>query len=608
MIYNSISDMFVKVTDKHKSKNLYYYKKNDNWVGLSGKYIRSSVEFISFGIKSYNIEPQSKIAIMSNNSPRWAMADYGIICSNTVTVSIYPTLIANQVEYIINDSGAKLIFIENNEQLNKIKSIWANCTTLDSIVVMDDSYVGDDSRIINFIDFCAIGEDFKSNSKVTFNDMVSISNAESILTLIYTSGTTGNPKGVVLTHGNLISNMEGIYKTQDFNDADVFLSILPLSHVFERMGGHFTSFSNGCTNYYAESMETVGKNLTEVSPSYVLCVPRLFEKMYSKIINGLKEAPAIRQKIFWWGISIGKLAYEKQINCESLSVSAKIKYYIANKLVFAKVKAKLGGKLRYFISGGAPLPQEIAEFFAYAGIIILEGYGLTETSPVLTNNTPENLKYGTVGKPLHNVNVSIAQDGEILAKGPNIMKGYYNNPEATSEVIDKDGWFHTGDIGQIDEDGFLKITDRKKNIIVTSAGKNIAPAPLENAILLSNYIEQVIVIGDKRNFISALIVPSFENIHTYLKEKSLNLDGNEAMIDHPEVLSLIEGEVEGQMANFAKFERVKKITLSPRMFTIDKGELTPKMSIVRKVVLANFSDIIDLMYSDKQEMGMDDNV
>ncbi len=443
---------------------------------------------------------------------------------------------------------------------------------------------------------------------MSFLEMVAEATGESILTLIYTSGTTGNPKGVVLTHGNLISNLEGIYKTQDFNDNDVFLSILPLSHVFERMGGHFTSFSNGCTNYYAESIDTVGENLTEVSPTYVLCVPRLFEKMYSKIINGLKIAPAVRQKIFWWGISIGKMSFQKQVVNENLSLLEKIKYNIANKLVFSKVKAKLGGKLKYFISGGAPLPQEIAEFFAYAGITILEGYGLTETSPVLTNNTPDALKYGTVGKALHNVQLKIAEDGEILAKGPNVMQGYYENEEATKEVIDDSGWFHTGDIGQLDDDGFLKITDRKKSILVTSAGKNVAPAPLENAILLSNYIDQVLVIGDKRNFISALIVPSFENLGLYLKEKSIILDGNEAIIEHTEVINLINNEVEKYMQQFSNYERVKKIALSPRLFTIDKGELTPKMSIVRKNVLANFSDVINQIYSDSNEGRIDDNI
>ena len=319
--------------------------------------------------------------------------------------------------------------------------------------------------------------------------------------------------------------------------------------------------------------------------------------MYSKIINGLKLAPEKRQKIFWLGISVGKSYFEHTVANKSIPLSLKLKHAIANKLVFSKVKARLGGKLRFFISGGAPLSQEIAEFFAYAGIMILEGYGLTETSPVLTNNTPEYLRYGTVGKPLHNVEIRIADDGEILAKGPNIMKGYYNDSDATSEVIDSDGWFHTGDIGKIDQDGYLKITDRKKSIIVTSGGKNIAPAPLENAILLSNYIEQVIVIGDQRNFISALVVPAFEVVEGFLKEKNISLDGNEAIIEHEEVVKLFENEVENCMSTFSKHERVKKISLSSRLFSIDKGELTPKMSIVRKVVLGNFSNQIDSIYS-----------
>ena len=606
MNFSSISDMFVQVTDKYDDKNLYHYKDNNSWLGISGSKIRSSVESLSYGLRSLGVNVGDKVAIMSNNSPYWALSDYGIICSNSVTVSIYPTLIANQVEYILNDSGAKLIFVEDAMQLDKVNGIWENSKSLNHVVVLNDSYDGEDDRILNFNDLLIKGDNYKSKCDMKFIDMVKLSKLDSVLTLIYTSGTTGNPKGVVLTHGNLISNMEGIYKTQNFSDKDVFLSILPLSHVFERMGGHFTSFSNGCATYYAESIETVGENLAEVSPTYVLCVPRLFEKMYAKILGGLKNAPKIRQKIFWWGMGVGKKVFNLKISDKSVPPLLSFKHSIANKLVFSKVKTKLGGKLKHFISGGAPLPQEIAEFFAYAGIIILEGYGLTETSPVLTNNTPNEFKFGTVGKQLHNVQIKIGDDGEILAKGPNIMQGYFNKDEETNEVIDQDGWFHTGDIGMLDDDGYLRITDRKKSIIVTSGGKNIAPAPLENAILLSSYVEQVVVLGDKRNFISALIVPSFDAINSYLNDRSITLDGNEAIIEHAEVLELINGEVESAMKSFSQYERVKKFVLSPRLLTIENGELTPKMSIVRKVVLSNFSDLIDTMYD--SEIVQNDNI
>ena len=598
MNFNSISDMFVKVTDKYIDKNLYYYKSDDNWIGIKGSSIRATVESISYGLRSLGVDSNNKVAIMSNNSPYWAMADYGVICSNAVTVSIYPTLISNQVEYILNDSGSKLIFVECMDQLEKVLSVWNHCEELNYVVVIDNSYNGDDKRILNYNDLRERGEKHSSDSSIKFSDMVSLSNSDTILTLIYTSGTTGDPKGVILSHGNLISNMEGIYKTQNFSDNDVFLSILPLSHVFERMGGHFTSFSNGCTSYYAESIETVGENLAEVSPTYVLCVPRLFEKMYSKILLGLKSAPEIRQKIFWWGMNVGKKVFQLNMEGKSIPFFLKVNHLIANKLVFSKVKMKLGGKLKHFISGGAPLPQEIAEFFAYAGIIILEGYGLTETSPVLTNNTPNEVKFGTVGKPLHNVEIKIADDGEILARGPNIMMGYFNKDKETDEVIDSDGWFYTGDIGILDEEGYLRITDRKKSIIVTSGGKNIAPAPLENALLLSNFIEQVVVIGDKRNFISALIIPSFENVSLFLEEKSIKVDGDEALIEHIEVLNLIQMEIEKAMKLFSRHERVKKFVLAPRLLTIDRGELTPKMSIVRNVVLSNFNDLISSMYED----------
>jgi len=343
-------------------------------------------------------------------------------------------------------------------------------------------------------------------------------------------------------------------------------------------------------------METVGLNMAEVSPTIVVCVPRFFEKMHDKIMEGLKDAPAIRKKLFNWGLRIGKdytnLLHAKQ----SIPLSIKIKHKIADKLIYSKVRAKLGGKIKFFISGGAPLAQKIAEFFSGIGITILEGYGLTETSPVLTSNTPENIRFGTVGVKLDNVELKIANDGEILAKGPNVMLGYYNNKEATDEVFDKEGWFHTGDIGKIDNDGFLKITDRKKSLLVTSAGKNIAPAPLEVALNQSAYIQQTLIIGDKRNFISALIVPNYININDFLVSINKEKLTNEAMVDHPDVLKLLNKEIKSIMDKFSHYESVKKYKLLPNEFSIEKGEMTPKMSIVRKKVIANHENLIETIY------------
>jgi long-chain acyl-CoA synthetase len=601
MTFTTVSQMFNHVTNQYLSKELYFYKKDNEWVGITGSEIRSTVKDLAFGLQSLSIGKGNNVALLSNNSPRWAMSDYGIICSSAATVSVYPTLIPSQVEYILNDSQSKVVFAENQEQMQKVMASWGNCPNLQYAVVMDDSSTDSDDRIFNFRDFLALGNKHGQESEASFEDLIAKPEPNDLLTLIYTSGTTGNPKGVKLSHGNMMSNVEGIKQNIDFDDTEIFLSFLPLSHSFERMGGHFTAFSVGAQVYYAESIETVPENLREVKPTVVLSVPRLYEKMYAKVRAGLKSAPEARQKIFWWAIGVGKEATQYRLKNQALPFALGLKHKIADKLVYSKVKDRVGGRLRFFVSGGAPLSQEIGEFFAAADIMILEGYGLSETSPVLTCNTPEAVRYGSVGKPLFNVDIEIAADGEILAKGPNIMTGYFNNEEATREAIDSDGWFHTGDIGHIDDDGFLFITDRKKNILVTSAGKNVAPAPMENALTNSPYIEQVVIIGDKRNFISALIVPAQEAVGNELTAQGKSVFGDDIMSDHPDVKALIQKEVDTVMEKFSNYERVKEFSILPRLFTIEDGELTPTLKVVRKVVLDHFSDAAEKNYSGSPE-------
>ena len=597
MKYKTIAQMFNSVTNEFSDTKLYHYKKQNEWIGISGSAIRSTVKDLAFALKSLDVSKGSNVAILSNNSPRWAMSDYGIICSGAASVGIYPTLIASQIEYIINNSNSKVVFVENQDQLNKILEVWEKCSQLLKTVVMDDTYDGDDDRVINFTKFIDLGTAAETKSDESFEDLVNAIESDDLLTLIYTSGTTGFPKGVMLTHNNLISNIEAISKFVDFDSTDKFLSFLPLSHVFERMGGHFTAFSKGGIVYYAESIETVPANLGEVSPSVVLSVPRLYEKMYARVIDGLKLAPDARKKIFWWAIGVGKKATEYRLKNSPLPFFLGLKHKLANKLVYSKVKERVGGNLRFFISGGAPLAKEIGEFFAAADITILEGYGLSETSPVLTTNSPGHIRYGSVGRSLFNVDIKIADDGEILAKGPSVMIGYYNNEEATKESIDEDGWFHTGDIGHLDSDGYLFITDRKKNILVTSAGKNVAPAPIENALVTSPFIEQTVVIGDKRNFISALVVPAFEVVENYLLEQGISTSSNKEIAEKPEVKSLLQNEMNKAMEKFSNYERVKEFIISDRLLTLENGELTPTLKVVRKVVLDNFSDRIEQIYS-----------
>tara|TARA_Y100001970_G_scaffold31348_1_gene38934 strand:- start:44 stop:1837 length:1794 start_codon:yes stop_codon:yes gene_type:complete len=597
MNYRNIAEMFVGTTQKCSSKKLLVYKKNDNWIGLTGQDVQITVEDISFGLRSLGISEKSNIAILSSNSPKWAMCDYGIICSAMTTVTIYPTLISSQIEFILQNSNSKLVFVENQEQLDKIKSSFNSCSDLKYIVVMDDSCENETDQIINFITLLDKGKAFSQNYETSFHDMVSSIEESDILTIIYTSGTTGVPKGVVLTHKNLISNINSTLKVAEFNSNERFLSFLPLSHVLERMGGHYTAFSIGATIYYAENMETIADNMVESKPTIVVCVPRVFEKIHAKFIAGVKNAPKIRQKLFYWALNVGTKYSSLKLNKKNPNFLLKIKHGIASKLIYSKVKARFGGDIKFFVSGGAPLSKELAEFFAAVDITILEGYGLTETSPVLTCNSPTDLKFGCVGKPVENVDIKIADDGEILAKGPNVMMGYYKNEEETNKVFDQDGWFKTGDIGHIDEDGFLKITDRKKSLIVTSAGKNIAPAPIEIKLTSSSYIEQVHIIGDQRNFLTALIVPNFDSVIDYLKNIKNNISDPNAIVEHPDVIDLFNKEIEGAMVDFARFEKVKKFTLIPNLFSIEKGEMTPKMSIVRKEVEKNYSELINKMYN-----------
>ena len=598
MTFSTIPEMFLNTTNKFADKYLYYYKKADQWIGLKGKDIKNVVYEISAALKSLKIENQDKVAIMSNNSPRWAMSDYGILCSGNVTVTIYPTLVQSQVDYIINDSGSKLIFVENKIQMDKAIKSQENCHDLAYIIVMNDTYEGNNDRVMNFLDFLELGNKYINDNEYNIENITKATKPNDLLTLIYTSGTTGTPKGVMLSNKNIISNIISVSKLVPDIFQSSFLSFLPLSHVLERTVGHFLPMNLKSKIYYAENMETVGENMLEISPSVVICVPRFFEKMHDKILSGLKNANSIKRNLFSWALNVGKKHMTLVNANQKIPFFLKIKYSIANSLIYKKVRGRLGGQIKYFISGGAPLSQQVNEFFAAIGLTILEGYGLTETSPILTCNVPGNIQFGSVGMPIENVKIKIAEDGEILAKGPNIMLGYYNNKEATTEVFDNEGWFHTGDIGIVDKGGRLTITDRKKSIIVTSGGKNIAPAPLENSLLNSSYIEQVLVIGDNRNYLSCIIVPAFDNLKEFLSGLGKDASSNEAIIDYKETNNLFEKEVMNAMKDFSRFEQVKKFALISRNFMIEKGEMTPKMSIVRKVVESNFEDKINNLYKD----------
>jgi long-chain acyl-CoA synthetase len=425
---------------------------------------------------------------------------------------------------------------------------------------------------------------------------------DDLATLIYTSGTTGTPKGVMLTHDNFHSNVVAGRTSVGFGSDDVALSFLPLSHVFEREGDYMY-WSCGTSIAYVASIDDVAQALQEVKPTFAMGVPRLYEKMYARVFENAVAGGGLKKKIFFWALGVADRWADLKLAGKEPSGPLAWQYGVAQKLVFSKLKERTGGRLRYFVSGGAPLAPEINKFFYAAGIVILEGYGLTETSPVIAVNTPEHFRIGTVGRPIAGVEVKIAPDGEILARGPNIMKGYYNKPDATAEAIDADGWFHTGDIGRL-EDGFLRITDRKKDIIVTAGGKNIAPQPIENAVKTNKFVSQCVMIGDKRRFPVLLVVPNWDALERWARdERQPDWASRRELMDRPAVRAKVEQEVRGRLGGLASFEMPKKIGLLEHDFSIERGELTPKLSVKRKVVDASYRDVIDALYADDAGRG-----
>lgn len=595
MQYSSLAEMFFSVADRFSSKTAYMFKKDGSYQSVSFKEAADQVNNIAGGLASLGVKAGDRVALLSENRLQWSLTDFAILSLGAVNVPIYPSLLAKHVEYLLNDSESVAIIVSSEDQYKKVKEVLNSCPGLKNVIVMDMEASGE---YITFNKLMETGKEFNDKNPDHIEKQIKNTSADDMATIIYTSGTTGEPKGAMLKHSNFISNVEGAKEAIVVDETDTFLSFLPLCHVFERMAGHYLATYSGSTIAYAESIDTVADNMGEVHPTVMTSVPRLYEKIYAKVLDGVESGSGLKRKIFYWALGVGKEYITAVMNNESISGGLQFKRNLAFKLVFSKLAARVGGNMRFFVSGGAPLSREIAEFFGAAGLIILEGYGLTETSPVIAVNTLEKFRFGTVGPILSNVEVKIAEDGEILTKGPHVMIGYFNKEEQTKEAIDNGGWFHTGDIGIIDEDGFLKITDRKKNIIVTAGGKNIAPQAIENSLVTNKYIEQALVIGDKRKFCTAIIVPTFEVIGEWAKGKGLTFNDDKELSGLPEVKDLLMNEVTIINNDLASYESIKKIELSDHLFSIESGELTPSLKVKRKVVEQNFKDQIDAMYKE----------
>jgi len=597
MSIETLSDLFLLAAGYHKPDCL-LHKVGGEYVPIATAELVDRVRRTARALENLGVEPGDRVALMAENGPHWPTVDFAALCRGAASVPIYPTLLPEQVAYIVADSGAKVVVVQTAEQLAGLREHRDRIPGVQKLVLIDGEPGGDDGATT--LDALLAGG--ADADPTAFEEHARRTAPDDLASLVYTSGTTGQPKGVMLTHRNFVSNICTAMGLVDFRADQTSLSFLPLAHVFERMID-YCYFYKGVSIAYAESVQTVPQNMQEVRPHVFVSVPRVYEKFHARVQDTIAAAPPVRQKLFRWAVGVGRESLPWTLKGEHPSGLLGLKYALANALVFRKLEERLGGRFEYAVSGGAPLAPDLAEFFWSVGIEIYEGYGLTETSPVISVNAPGITKLGTVGRPIPGIEVEIAEDGEILTRGPHVMKGYFGNPEATAEVIDEDGWFHTGDIGEIDADGYLRITDRKKEIIVNAYGKNVAPAPIENALKSSRYVSQAVVIGDRRKFLAALVVPDLEALTTWAKGQGIAVAGAEELIADHRVRELIAAEVAAVNEGLASYERIVAWELLPEEFSLEGGELTPTQKVKRRVIHEKYDDRIDRMYAEAEKKG-----
>lgn len=594
----TISQLFLNTIRSYPKDDLMLYKKEGKYVPISTDEFSNRVRFFSLGLKDLGMNPGDKLIVLSENRPEWVIADIANLCLGGITVPIYTSLVPEQIEYIIDNSDAKIVMYSDATLGSKVEAVKnalpkvTHCITLESRAP---------NGVLTFDQVISRGEEIHTDNPNLFNRIASDVKPEDVASIIYTSGTTGIPKGVMLTHGNFVSNVISATEVIEFTQDDTVLSFLPLSHSLERMVT-FCYLYKGCSIAYAESIDTIAENLLEIRPQIMVSVPRVFEKIYAKIMDNVLASSPLKRKIFFWAAKVGREYGQTRLKGDPLPKSLQFKRKIAHKLVFSKIIEKTGGRVKFFFSGAAPLSKDIAELFYAMGLIVLEGYGLTESSPVISVNRLEKIKFGTVGPPIPDVEVRIAEDGEILSRGPNIMKGYYKMEEETNETV-KEGWLYTGDIGHLDEDGFLVITDRKKDIIVTAGGKNVAPQPIENLLKTNTYVSNAMVIGDKRKFMSALIIPDFEKLEEYAKFNNISYEDRGELVRNGHIIKFLEAEIERTTPTLASYEKIKKIALLDRDFEIEKGEITPTLKVKRNIIEKKYKDVIDALYIEAESVN-----
>lgn len=596
--HRSIPAMLKAKAQEFADSDAISYKKGGRYVVLSYAHLFERVMMAARGLRKVGVVPGDKVAVFSENRAGWVIADLGIQAARGVTVPIYPTNTADQAAYVINHSGARVVFVSNRIQYQKLLRIRDSIPGVEHVFSFE-RFMGEKSLpVMSLYQLSEVSYPLTEEERCAIDADIEGIDPDDVLTIIYTSGTTGVPKGVVLTHGNVLFDaFNAVEKLGGLSAREVFLSFLPLSHILERTAGYYAAIMNGCHIAFAESVDKVVENIQEVRPTVMVSVPRLFEKIHSRIYENVHQLPAFKRRLFHWAVTVGRdYVYRRYVRMESLGLVG-LKYRLADRLVFAKIRQRFGGRLRYFISGGAPLDKTINEFMWIIGIPTFEGYGLTETSPAITLNAPGALRFGSVGTVLAQTEVKLDVDGELLVRGPQVMRGYYQAPEATSEVF-VDGWLRTGDVAQIDDDGFVFIVDRKKELIVTAGGKNIAPQPLENELKLDKYISQAFIFGDRKPYLVALITPNMERLIEFAHHERIDYFDLDDLTANERVHQLYRERVDLLNARLPSYETIKRIDVLPRDFSIEGGELTPTLKLRRKMIYEKYRERIEVLYGE----------
>jgi long-chain acyl-CoA synthetase len=597
MTPESLGQLFWNQVSRSGDRAAQRVKVGGAWQDVTWRALGTEVRELALGLVALGRQPGDAVGLLSQSRAEWVRSDFAILSTGGVTIPVYPTYPNETLAYIGRDSSLRALFVEDERQLAKALAAAPEIPGLETIVLIQGSVGsqgdGRGPRVLDWEGLRTLGRTASQPGALDAR-LASVKRSD-VATIVYTSGTTGLPKGVVQTHGNHLAALDMIAQASEVREGDVHLLFLPLAHSFARMES-FLGIRLGLTTAFAESIERLPENLREVSPDFLCSVPRVFEKVYAKILSGAEAASPLRRRIFHWALGVGRRASRDDREGRALSAGLRLESALADRLVFTKLRAALGGRLRFCVSGGAPLSAEIAEFFHAAGILILEGYGLTETCPILASNHPSAFKFGTVGRPFAAIEVKIADDGEIIARGPNIAQGYYRKQDETAAVFGPEGWFHTGDVGEFDKDGFLRITDRKKDLIKTSGGSYVAPQHIENLLKADPFVSQALVEGDRRPYPVALITVNTDELAKLAREQGLGDKAVAELVRSAAVVERVRRTVDGVNVHLASYARLKRFAVLPRDFTQEGGELTPTLKVKRRDVRAKYADVIESLY------------